>query len=90
MVLEAIQWMKIRALSTDDKPWPAALLPKANQVAFKAAARRIPRRWFRLVDLGFTGVDNEFIVGDDFASGDALGSNPADIGETTGFRPIKE
>jgi hypothetical protein len=90
MVLEAIQWMKIRALSTDDKPWPAALLPRANQVAFKAAARRIPRRRFRLVDLGFTGVDNEFIVGDDFASGDALGSNPADIGETTGFRPIKE
>ena len=58
MVLEAIQWMKVRALSTDDKPWPASLLPRANQVALKRTRRipgrrprfrrRIPRRPFRL------------------------------------------
>jgi hypothetical protein len=90
MVFEAIQWMKVRALSTDDKPWPASLLPRANQIAFNGSSRRIPQRRFRFADLAFTGFEGEFVVADNFPAGEALGLNQTDINETTGFHPIKE
>jgi len=52
MVGEVIQLMLGRALTTDDKPTPGALLPNANQVAFAAAgnvhARRVPTGKFVL------------------------------------------
>jgi hypothetical protein len=98
MVLEAIQWMKVRALSTDDKPWPASLLPRANQVPFKLVRRtprprfrrRIPRWPFRLFDLAFTSFEGEFVVANAFPAGDALGGNKAEINETAGFHRIRE
>jgi hypothetical protein len=34
MVRETLQWMKVRALSTEHKLTPGALLPAANQVPF--------------------------------------------------------
>jgi hypothetical protein len=90
VVFEAIQWMKVRALSTDDKPWPASLLPRANQVAFNGATRRIPQRPFRFVDLGFTGFENQFQVADAFQPGDLLGQRKDAINESTGFHRVKE
>jgi hypothetical protein len=100
MVLEAIQWMKVRALSTDDKPWPASLLPRANQVALKRTLRipgrrprfrrRIPRRPFRLFDLAFTSFEGEFVVANTFPAGDALGGSKTEINETIGFHRIRE
>jgi hypothetical protein len=90
MVFEAIQWMKVRALSTDDKPWPASLLPRANQVAFNGTTRRIPQRPFWFVDLGFTGFENQFLVADAFQPGDVLGQRKDTINESTGFRRVKE
>ena len=90
MVFEAIQWMKIRALSTDDKPWPASLLPRANQVAFNGTARRIPQRRFRFVDLGFTGFENQVLVADSFPASEMVGQDKGVVGETTGFNIVKE
>lgn len=90
MVFEAIQWMKVRALSTDDKPWPASFLPRANQVAFNGAARRIPQRRFRFVDLGFTGFENQVLVADSFPPGEMVGQDKGVVGEATGFHRVKE
>ena len=48
MVLETILWMKVRALSTQDKFTPANLLPGALQVPYKRTPQnnkaRIPKQ----------------------------------------------
>jgi hypothetical protein len=50
MVNETIRLMLCRALTTDDKPTPGALLPNANQVAFAAGSdRRVPTGRFTLL-----------------------------------------
>lgn len=89
MVFEAIQWMKVRALSSGDRLWPTAMLPRGNQVARKGERRRIPKRLLRPLDVGFSGVDAQFVVRD-FAAGDSMGANPAISGEAARFDKVKQ
>ena len=89
MVFEAIQWMKVRALSSGDRLWPTAMLPRGNQVGRKGDKRRIPKRLFRLLDLGFSGVDAQFVVGT-FATGESLGASAEITGEAAGFHKVKQ
>jgi hypothetical protein len=69
MVLETIRWMKIRGLSSDDKPTPGALFPSANQVAAMTEGQRGPNRlptgryslaeWMDTVSKGIFTVVND-------------------------------
>lgn len=91
MVFEAIQWMKVRALSTAHRVSPVAAFPNANQVPFNKNAnpqRRIPVRKYHgiLVD---TIVDqNQFVLSD--ASASALGTAGVGVHEVSGRFTIKE
>lgn len=94
MVLETIHWMKIRALSTDEKPTPASLLPNANQVPFKKTnsqlKRRIPTSEFRLRDLGGLALDGEFVLVEQTDTSLPLGIGRAGVNQTVGFFKKKE
>jgi hypothetical protein len=89
MVFEAIQWMKVRALSSGDRLWPTAMLPRGNQVARKGDKRRIPQRLFKRLDLEFAGIDEQFVARD-FGADESLGAAADITGEATGFYKAKE
>jgi hypothetical protein len=89
MVFEAIQWMKVRALSSGDRLWPTAMLPRGNQVPRKADKRRIPKRLKRPLDVGFIGTDAQFVVSA-FAPGESMGASLEITGEATGFSKVKQ
>jgi hypothetical protein len=65
LVWEALQWMKARALSTDDSPAPGGLLPTANQIPFKKIGnryrRRIPRKQYNLTEQILHARDGLFV-----------------------------
>ena len=94
MVVETINWMKIRALTSDHRFTPTALLPGANQVAYKNQnskdGARLPDRrprvrhqdWF-LGDAGFVTVA---AAGTSHPAGVAASG----IVERLGFRLTKE
>ncbi len=89
MVFEAIQWMKVRALSSGDRLWPASMLPRGNQVARKGEKRRIPKRRFRLLDLGFNALDMQFVARA-YGPNESLGAGAEFTGEAQGFHKVKE
>ncbi len=94
LVVEAIHWMKIRALSSDDRLSPAAMMPNANQVTYKNPktdkGKRIPDRTVR-------GTLFEWMVGTaTFAEAEVTnarrpaGLAAAGVTERTGYRLVKE
>ncbi|UZE97472.1 hypothetical protein [Alkalimarinus alittae] len=88
MVFEAISWMKIRALPTTDKVTPAALLPQANQVAYKKmgakSLSRIPKQRFSFPSKAWFESDASFVVRD------KTGTAPEAVHQRNGFFRIKE
>jgi len=93
LVLEVINLTKMRALSTDLKIAPASLFPLANQVPFKKGnpnKRRVPKRQFRMVDLGIVGAGSAEFVDADAAPSNATGIVNSTINERLGFTRREE
>jgi hypothetical protein len=90
MVAEAIAWMKIRAMSTDDKPWPASFLPNANQVPFKGTTARIPKRTFRGLPTDIGNLEGVFAVMASIGSDQRWGAPKEELNERGGFYGIEE
>jgi len=94
VAVEAIAWMQVRALSTDDRITPAALLPRSNQVAYREPGgdedRRIPDRVPLAPFLDWAAGSAAFAV-----VARATGAQPAGLAgagfvERQGFRPVQE
>ena len=94
MVAEAIAWMKIRALSSDDRITPAALLPRSNQVAYREPGgdgdRRIPDRTPLAQFLSWAAGDASFTLIAAATAGQPAGLAAAGFTERQGFRMVKE
>jgi hypothetical protein len=94
MVLEATRWMKARALSTDDKLTPAALLPNGNQVAPKKVGAtsepRIPRRHFRFPALSWAASEGVFMAVDAGTPSNPVGFVAGGGNERRGFYRVEE
>jgi hypothetical protein len=90
MVVETIAWMKIRAMSTDQKLWPAAFLPNANQVPSKGNAQRVPIRRFRGLTPDVRAIDGAFVAKATLEADQVWGASKADLNESVGFYGIKE
>ncbi len=90
MVAEAIAWMKIRAMSTDDKPWPASFLPNASQVPFKGTTARIPKRTFRGLPTDIGSIDGVFAVMANIGPDQRWGAPKGELNERGGFYGIEE
>jgi hypothetical protein len=91
MVVETIAWMKIRALDTSDKLTPSALLPRANQIAYKkvgtALEARLPRQRFGLLARPWYEGEGAFVRAE---AGAAVGLAGAAVNQRTGFFRVKE
>ena len=90
MVAEAIAWMKIRAMSTDQKPWPASFLPNANQVPFKGTAARIPKRLFKGLPTDIGNLEGVFAAMASIGPDQGFGASKAELNERGGFYGIEE
>jgi hypothetical protein len=90
MVAETIAWMKIRAMNTDQKPWPAAVLPNANQVPSKQGTPRIPKRRFRGLDFDVDIVEGAFAVRTALDGDRTWGAAKTELNERIGFHRVKE
>jgi len=64
MVVETIVWMKIRALTSEDRVLPRSFMPDYNQVAFKdakvARSKRIPTAKPRFLDTSWLDAPGKF------------------------------
>ena len=91
MVFEAIQWMKVRAVSTANRVSPVAAFPNANQVPFNKNAnpqRRIPvRRYHGLLIDAIADLD-QFVLSD--ATDSDLGTAGVGVHEVSSRFTIKE
>jgi hypothetical protein len=90
MVAEAIAWMKVRAMSTDEKPWPASFLPNANQVPFKGATARIPKRTFRGLATDIGNLQGIIAVMSSLGADQRWGAPKADLNERGRYYGIEE
>ena len=94
MVAEVIAWMKLRALSSDDRITPAALLPRANQVAYRDpggdADRRIPDRVPFAQFVSWAAGDGNFTLIAAASRTQPAGLAAAGFVERQGFRLVKE
>ncbi|MEM7176692.1 MAG: hypothetical protein AAF503_03215 [Pseudomonadota bacterium] len=91
LVADTIDWMKIRALSSDDRLTPAALMPRTNQVPVKGAdgIPRLPRSEDGLQTLAGTRRAGSFIARHREADG-TLAPQPARPNERSGYKKIRE
>jgi hypothetical protein len=90
MVTETIAWMKIRAMSTNDKLWPAAFLPNANQVPFKNADARIPKRTFRGLPTDIGIIDGVISAMVSIGSDQSWGAPKDGLNERGGYYNLEE